>query len=973
LPPADELLWRKIGMALPADPVTDDREPDVTVVVIVYNDAARLPRAVRSVLDQSLRNVEVVIVDDASTDDSPQVAQRLAAESHGRVRAILRSENSGCCGIPRNDGIGQARGTYVMFLDSDDTLERHACRNMLAAAEETGADVVSGRCYRVMVDRNNKAEPWYPWLYNERRVLESVHELPDLLVWDTLSTNKCYRRAFLNEHNLRYPEHLLYEDLLFSAQIYLAASRITLIPDRVYNWFVIEKGAKRSISNRRHEVRNVTDRMEIHRRVDEALDAAAAADLKLAKDVKFLKHDLVLHLRDLPFRNQEFRTAFLESVRPYLRQIAPDAYERVQPIQRVAADLVLRGDDELLDRAIDQLMTMRSLGSPLARHGERVYWTDRYLDTPEAAHYDVTELDYHSKPISAIALANRLTRLDVSPTRLSLAGELVNPLGRITADMSLSAELELRCTRMRGRKFRVKITELERRDDAIVWRTELDLRRVVRPFGLVDPTWEVVFRLRAGEQTNLSFLIATQVDIPHDSTRARPLLTPLVGDRFAPMMAMNGNMFLQLIQRGAVSRGVVGSLSKLVHSSAGRRAVRRAKKVHKQYRSAEGLAPLYRSVFCRLPMIKGSVVFESHLGKQYSDNPKYIYEELRRRGLHTRATWAYRDNTDGFPTEATLVKRGSVKHLLALARAEYWVDNQGMPKWLSKPERVTYVQTWHGSAYKRMGFDKPELKGLTREAQAVEQRATDRYDYFVVRGEHDIDTLVRAFRVRAKLLRTGYPRNDALVDKGASIEGGIDALRRRLGLTDDRKVVLYAPTFREDPDGKLSKFELAFDVERFVREFGDTHVLLVRTHYLNSVVLPPHLSDAVRNVSHYPDVTELMLLSDVLVTDYSSMMFDFALLDRPMIFYAYDYDQYVNELRGAYFDLAEEAPGPLVLDEDAFFETLRTVAGQEEMFAPRRHEFVKRFGEFDTGDAARGIVDQVFTRGGHASGNEGNR
>src|SRR4051812_12470417 len=115
---------------------------DVSVIVIVYNDADRLPTAVRSVLDQSHHGVECVIVNDASTDATAQVADSLVAANPQRVRVVHRTDNSGGCGQPRNDGIEVARGTYLMFLDSDDTLDRHACRNMVATAEETGAELV---------------------------------------------------------------------------------------------------------------------------------------------------------------------------------------------------------------------------------------------------------------------------------------------------------------------------------------------------------------------------------------------------------------------------------------------------------------------------------------------------------------------------------------------------------------------------------------------------------------------------------------------------------------------------------------------------------------------------------------------------------------------------------------------------------------------------------------------------------------
>ena len=156
--------------------------PDVSVVIIGYNDAARLPAAVRSVLEQTLHNVEVIIVDDHSSDDTPKVAERLAAQDP-RVTYHRLPENSGGCSKPRNVGIDHARGRYVMFLDSDDVLDRHACLNMLQAAEENDADLVSGVCIRRHINRSGLVEdvPWWPDLYTERKVLESVADMPGLL------------------------------------------------------------------------------------------------------------------------------------------------------------------------------------------------------------------------------------------------------------------------------------------------------------------------------------------------------------------------------------------------------------------------------------------------------------------------------------------------------------------------------------------------------------------------------------------------------------------------------------------------------------------------------------------------------------------------------------------------------------------------------------------------------------------------
>ncbi len=309
------------GMSVdhPCPPAETAAVPAVSVVVIVYNDASRLTTAVRSVLDQTLRGVEVVIVDDRSTDGSYDVAQRLAAAHPDRVQGLPAAREQRRLQHPRNHGIQQARGDYVLFLDSDDVLERNACRNMLEAAESTGAGPGLGLCVRVHVDsRTGKEVKWYPWLYDRTRTLESISELPDLLVFDTLSTNKCYRRRFLLDEGLEFPVGIHYEDLLFSAQAYVAARRITLIPNRVYEWRIVDKPktAVKSISNRRDEIANFTHRMEIHRRVDQLLASHGLLELKFAKDVKWLKHDLVLHLRELPFRDETYRRSSRRSRAP---------------------------------------------------------------------------------------------------------------------------------------------------------------------------------------------------------------------------------------------------------------------------------------------------------------------------------------------------------------------------------------------------------------------------------------------------------------------------------------------------------------------------------------------------------------------------------------------------------------------------------------------------------------------------------
>jgi CDP-glycerol glycerophosphotransferase len=952
-----------------------DQRPAVSVVVIVYNDADRLPAAVRSVLEQTLRGVEAVIVDDHSTDGSYEVAARLAAQHPGRVRAYRLPENSGGCGAPRNAGIREARGEYVVFLDSDDVLERDACRNLLEAAETTGADLVSGLCVRVHVDtRTRKEVKWYPWLYARTRTLDSIAELPDLLVYDTLSTNKCYRRDFLVGGGLLFPVGIHYEDLFFSAQAYAAARRITLIPNRVYDWNVVQNPgpAAASISNRRAEIANFAHRMEIHRRVDRLLAERGLGELKFHKDVKFLKHDLVLHLRDLPFRDAAYREEFARLARAYLTSVDPAAYDEADPVHAVCAFLLREGDWGNLLPAVDTLTNRDKVSAPLAERDGRVYWCAEHLDAPgEKGEFarrvlDVTELGYHSRPVGRLFLRNELTRYEREAGGgggVRLAGRVTNPLGIVPPGARLTAELEFYARRpgVRLQTFRVPVPAVRHDGPYLTWEAAADLTRTLRPLGIVDAVWDVRLHLDVDGERTTSRLTAAEPGLVTGELPVRPRLTRLVADRIEPQISARGHLAFRLVPdkkaHALVTRGLRGTPGRLAKSG-----YRGARALRARATSGETKIRLYEEVFRRLPTRRRLVVFESHLGRQYSDSPRAIYEEMRRQGLDFEAVWSHTGRPEGFPADATLVRRWSLPYLRALARAEFWIDNQSFPLKLTKRPGTTYLQTWHGSALKRMGFDEPGWKLKTRAEQAEQQRTLDRFDHFLIRSEHDVRTLAKAFRLREKvLLRVGYPRNDALVGaRGTRPASERPPLAAELGIPADRRILLYAPTFRHRGQRRLA---LPFDVERFADTFGDEYVLLVRAHYLDHVVLPPSVRGRVVDVSAHHDVTPLLALADALITDYSSVMFDYALLDRPMLFFAYDYEEYVHEGRGTYFDLLERAPGPVVRTEEELHTVLRstTLEDQTLKYAAARERFTADFGEYDKGTAAQSVVDQFFS------------
>ncbi|MDL4816242.1 bifunctional glycosyltransferase/CDP-glycerol:glycerophosphate glycerophosphotransferase [Actinomadura opuntiae] len=912
--------------------------PDVTVVVIAFNDAARLGRAVRSALGQSPPRAEVVIVDDASTDATPEVAARLAARDSGRVRAFTLPVNSGGCGRPRNIGLRHARGRYVMFLDSDDTLAPNACRNLVAAAEDTGADLVAGRCVRVLPDREHV---WYPRLYRESAVYDGILENPGLL-YDTLATNKCYRRAFLDRAGLRFADRLHYEDLLFSAQAYLAAERIAVIPHRVYNWLVDPRAATLSISNRRAELGNFADRLEIHRRIDAALHAHGADEVALHQHAKFINHDLLLYLREMRSRDPWHREAFAGLARPYLAGLDDAVFEAADKMPAIAALMIREGDIEAALAAADHApkggaRPVLSI-APAERDG-RIYWTGEHLGTASARRVlDVTGLGVHSAPLGDLVLGGRVTAMRRDGKALRLSGTVVNPLGRIPEDAELGARLEIRDRRRPRRAFRVPAT-VRRENGRIAWEAVFFPSHVIRPIGLVDQTWALWLRLTAGDT-------AVEVRLTSEGTAhcdlavpVRPRLTRAAGDRLVAYVAATGELALRVEAGRWPARVTLAVLRRAARTGAGRRWWRRfaraERRLRERFTARRTKIAVFNRVLVRLPVRRGTVVFESRSGARYCGDPKYIYRALHDSGAACRAIWSYRDSRRGFPDEAFPVKRGSWAYYRALARAEFWIDDGSLPGELRKRPQTTYIQT-RGSA-----LNPTDLDG--------------RCDHIVVRSEDDVRA-AGGLGAAAEPLRTGCPRNDPLINGGDPHETA--ALRRRLGLSGDRRtVVLYAPAFRpRDDDRPAMPSEVPFPLERFARELGGSHVLLVRPHGPGTAVFPPGMDGAVIDAGAVHDVTLLMLLSDALVTDRAPLLSDYALLDRPMIFYTPDAARRTG--------LPAPAPGPVAADEDALLAALADLDGVRREHAAARRRFADLHGEYDTGTAAKAIVERFFTGGG---------
>jgi CDP-glycerol glycerophosphotransferase len=350
-------------------------------------------------------------------------------------------------------------------------------------------------------------------------------------------------------------------------------------------------------------------------------------------------------------------------------------------------------------------------------------------------------------------------------------------------------------------------------------------------------------------------------------------------------------------------------------------------------------------------------VFYNSFNGQFSDSPRAIYEELVRRDDRLRHTWI--GGGGAFPAGVKTVAPYSVGYLREAGRAGYVVANRQLPNNYRKRPGTTYLQTWHGTPLKRIGFDNDRWKEKPR---GLDHMARDfaKWDFLVSQNPFSTEIFRRAFRFDGEILETGYPRNDALSSPEAAVTRA--RVREELGIEDGVRAILYAPTWRDnvvDDRGAL-KFALALDAERLEAALGADHRLLVRLHYLLASAPIAGVGTFVRNVSGRPDIRDLYLAADVLVTDYSSAMFDFAVTGKPIVFFPYDLDEYKDSVRGFYFDLEAEAPGPLCRTTHGVIDAISDLDRVHSSYAARYVRFRERFCPFDDGSSAARVVDRVM-------------
>lgn len=365
------------------------------------------------------------------------------------------------------------------------------------------------------------------------------------------------------------------------------------------------------------------------------------------------------------------------------------------------------------------------------------------------------------------------------------------------------------------------------------------------------------------------------------------------------------------------------------------------------------------------------ILFSTFDGRSYGDSPKAIYEYMINdpRFEDYKFVWAFRNPKqftfvlDNQNTYITTVNTADYEKTCATAK--YWVYNYRMSDHIYPKKDQVYIQLWHGTPLKRLGYDiNISDNAMNSKTEIREKYRVDaqKFKYILAPSHFAAEKFVSAWNLKnvgreETVVELGYPRNDFLINY---TEQDVLNIKKELNLPDDKKYILYAPTWRDNQHkaGVGYVYQTEVDFDKLRAQLGDEYVILFRAHYLvaNSFDFDRY-KGFVYDVSRVNDINHLYVVSDMLVTDYSSVFFDYANLKRPEIFYMYDLEAYGTEIRGFYIDL-DELPGPIVKTEDELIHAIKNAHKND--YTEKYDAFNKKFNYLDDGYAAKRVVETII-------------
>ena len=355
-----------------------------------------------------------------------------------------------------------------------------------------------------------------------------------------------------------------------------------------------------------------------------------------------------------------------------------------------------------------------------------------------------------------------------------------------------------------------------------------------------------------------------------------------------------------------------------------------------------------------IPIQQKKILFVSFGGKKYDDSPQAIYEKMASSKEYNDYdfVWALIDINTDIPGKHRVVKIDSFSYFIEALSSKFWIINVSAERGLNfKKKETICINTWHGTPIKKIGGEENDNSGK------IKPRKADKFDLVCSQSKYDQEIFSRIFNLPlSDVIISDLPRNDALLKY--SIES-INHIKKSLGIPNYKKVILYMPTYREYTRDSANAvfFNPPMDLTKWQRELGEEYVLLFRAHYLVVKNMEVQENEFVKEVSAYPQLSDLYAISDIMISDYSSSFFDYSILDRPMMCFAYDLKEY-EQHRGFYLNLSE-LPCELDYDEDSLIRHIQNLDYEDAV--ERTREFHKKYAPY-AGTATEKVISEINRR-----------
>lgn len=396
-------------------------------------------------------------------------------------------------------------------------------------------------------------------------------------------------------------------------------------------------------------------------------------------------------------------------------------------------------------------------------------------------------------------------------------------------------------------------------------------------------------------------------------------------------------------------------------------------------RIIRGTVYLKRYIFFKINSLgvkvnEKTIIFGCFNGRSYCDSPKAIYKYMLtdEKFKEYNFIWIFKEPDkhkflENNRNTKVIISKGK-EYAKAMAKSKCWIFNYKIPDHIYPKKNQVFVQCWHGTPLKRLGCDLEHFNNALNTLKGMKKRykkETKKFSYFLSPSEFASEKFASIWNMKAVgkencILELGYPRNDFLYNY---TEEDLKRIKENLEISNvNKKIILYAPTYRDNQhtSGVGYTYKTEVDFDKLQKELGQEYIILFRAHWLvaNNFDFEKY-KGFIYNVSDYDDINELYVIADMLITDYSSVFFDYANLKKLILFYMYDLEAYRDDIRGFYLDL-KELPGPILRTEEELVDNIKKYTTNLDFYDKTYKDFNKKFNYLDDGKASKRVVDKIF-------------